>query len=80
VIHKGPDCDVYQAECKRLRSAYDALACRYRSLQIVDDPADIERTHSARLRNAPNRTNAKFAVPTDQKVGDQLGTTRYARS
>ena len=42
VTHKGLNCDVYQDECKRLRSAYDALACRYRSLQLEDVPANLQ--------------------------------------
>jgi hypothetical protein len=43
VTHKGLNCDVYQDECKRLRSAYDALACRYRSLELVESAADLQR-------------------------------------
>jgi hypothetical protein len=43
VTHKGLNCDIYQDECRRLRSAYDALAYRYRSLELVEALADLQR-------------------------------------
>ncbi|MBH0777307.1 hypothetical protein [Nocardia bovistercoris] len=41
VIHTRLDCDVHQAECRRLRSAYDAQAYRYRSLRDLGEPAEL---------------------------------------
>ena len=35
-IHKGLNCDAYQAECRRLVQAYSGLATRYRTLHQVD--------------------------------------------
>lgn len=42
VIHTRLDCDVHQAECRRLRSVYDAQAYRYRDLRDVEGPAELQ--------------------------------------
>ncbi|MGW2663749.1 hypothetical protein ACWCW7_22550 [Nocardia tengchongensis] len=42
VIHTRLDCDVHQAECRHLRSAYDAQADRYRSLCDADEPVELK--------------------------------------
>jgi hypothetical protein len=41
-IHKGLDCDAYQAECRRLVQEYRNLEIRYRTLAQIETPSIIE--------------------------------------
>ncbi|GAB4586372.1 hypothetical protein [Nocardia sp. IFM 10818] len=64
IIHTKLNCDVHQEECRRLRSAYDALAHRYRGVRVVDNPEELRSA----LRDLDStqemlRAEAKAAPP-----------------
>ena len=69
VVHTKLDCDAHQAECRRLQSAYDALACRYRCLDVADEPEDIKsRLRQLDSSQATLRSETK-AVPPNWAIG-----------
>lgn len=86
VIHKGLHCEVYQSECRRLRSAYDALACRYRSLELIETPADFHRdlraldAREATLRAEANITPPDWALQRAERSDCQGGADPEPRA
>lgn len=42
-IHKGRNCDVHQAECRRLSQAYSGLATKFRTIRDLDMPEVKEK-------------------------------------
>jgi hypothetical protein len=78
VTHKGLNCEIYQVECKRLGSAYDALACRYRSLELLEEHADFHRdlraldAWQATLRADADVTPPDWALQRAER-GDRRG-------
>ena len=43
LIHNLLQCDPHQAECRRLRRAYEGLRIRYRSLDAFTDESEIQK-------------------------------------
>lgn len=64
IVHTALNCDVHQAECRMLRSVYEAQADRYRSLQTLEDPAELRTgIRELDIRQAALREKSEATPP-----------------
>lgn len=76
-IHKGRNCDAYQAECQRLAQTYDGLAARYRTLyqldidnaekKLLELDATLAVVRETSVADVPDAYKLKAAAKVDSK-------------
>lgn len=62
-IHKGRNCDAYQAECRRLVQAYGGLATKYRTLHQLEVDCAMEKLPELDAALSVIRETATADVP-----------------
>ena len=67
-VHKGRNCDFYQAECRRLVQEFEGLATRYRTLLQLDVEEPRQRLEELELRLAMVRETAAIDYPASYRA------------
>ena len=73
-IHKGLDCDAYQAECRRLIQAYNGVATRYRTLHEVQTDSSFNHFLELEERLAELKEGATAKLPPgyEERVKEEM--------
>ncbi len=67
-VHKGRNCDFYQAESRRLVQEFEGLATRYRSLLQIEVAEPQQRLEELELRLAMVRETAAIDYPASYRA------------